>query len=99
MRYPADAVVFEVTYTGANKIRNGAIVEGFLETTGIKDDSPDIPGLLGIRAIDDADYIGPRSIYYDACVKQLGYIGVSTPPECVRPLTRAARQMIAIVKK
>ena len=90
MKYPKECPVFEVVTPkrGANFIKAGAIVEGVPCEWDFGTDK------ITVRAVDDADYIGPQR---DECMQELGWVGAWVSANGLRPLTRAARNMLALV--
>ncbi len=92
MRYPADAVVFEVT-TGGTYLTAGFVGECVDhwrdDVTGVAYVflwGADAPGVMG-------------SVAARMNLAVLGFWIVACPVDEVRPLTRAARAMLAIVRR
>lgn len=95
--YPDECPLFVVDCDG-DKIKRGAIVEGmgnkFYYDGHVY---PNPPGYIIVRAVDDDDVVAPRDYVY-ACLRSIGWVGCPHSVYRLKPITRAAREMLAIAK-
>jgi hypothetical protein len=96
-RFPDEAPVFEVINSG-EYIGAGEVVEGLGYWNGgfsLDGRFVDRHG-IGARIVDNAELI--RRPKYDGVHPKEGWIGIHLRFEDIKPLTRAAREMLAIAK-
>lgn len=102
MRYPEECPVFEVTIDGTH-IRAGAIVEGLGPAThrawgrGGKL-GPEYQYFLSVRVLDGNDWQCFDEHYAEKCRELAGFLGCCVGYSDLKPLTRAAREMLELVK-
>jgi hypothetical protein len=96
-RFPEECPVFEVIEDGM-MMRAGAVVEG-LGPAAHRFHRLMLPqsehGWLAVRLLDDKDYLWAE-VYAPYCKALVGYIGCFAEAALLRPLTRAAREMLAL---
>ncbi len=101
MSYPKECPVFEMVGDGTH-MRNGALVEGLGPGRHRAFEShpapgPEFDGFVSVRALDKADWWHLNEQYNKTCLEVAGFFGCCVAASKLRPLTPAAREMLALV--